>query len=114
MYDYLAKITRVIDGDTIDTEIELGFGIKTVMRFRVAADDAYFDTPETWRPKSEAEREHGKAATARAKELLEGKTFKLSSIKKGKYRFVAKIELEDGSDFGTKMINEGFQKKENY
>ena len=27
MYDYRVKIVRVIDGDTVDVDIDLGFGI---------------------------------------------------------------------------------------
>jgi len=29
MYKYRAKVLRVVDGDTVDLEIDLGFNIKT-------------------------------------------------------------------------------------
>lgn len=42
MYNYLAKVVRWIDGDTVDMEVDLGFKISTVQRFRVLN----VDTPE--------------------------------------------------------------------
>lgn len=66
MYTYDALIVRVVDGDTVDAEVDLGFSLKYNARFRIKG----LDTPETWRPKSEAERVHGKAATGFATELL--------------------------------------------
>ena len=44
MYEYRAKINRVVDGDTVDVDIELGFGV-------VLADERVrimgIDTPES-------------------------------------------------------------------
>lgn len=115
MYEYNALIENVIDGDTVDALVDMGFGLTMMVRFRLLAENhEYFDTPESWRPTTEAEREHGEQAKARATELLLGKTFKIKSIKKGKYRYVCNIVLEDGSDYGDKMINEGFQKRDSY
>ena len=39
MYDYNSKILAIIDGDTIDVEIDVGFSIKTVRRLRLARID---------------------------------------------------------------------------
>lgn len=118
MYEYKGKIIRVVDGDTADILIELGFGVSKTERFRIiAANHEYFDTPETWRPKTENERSHGEEANKRATELLENKTIILHSVKKGKYRYLAeiKIEVDDNIiDYGDLMIKEGFQKKDNY
>lgn len=115
MYQYKAKIIRIVDGDTVEATIDLGFDIKITKKIRVIAESHdYFDTPETWRPKSEAERAHGELANARAVELLENKEVILDSVKDGKYRYVAKIKLENGTDYGDLMINEGFQKKDSY
>jgi micrococcal nuclease len=115
MYQYKATILRVVDGDTVDVSIDLGFGVIQKTRIRVIAENNdYFDTPETWRPKTEAERKHGEEAKAKAIELLEGKTVILDSVKKGKYRYVGKITLENGEDYGDTMINEGFQKRDGY
>lgn len=40
MYEYQAKVTRVIDGDTIEAEVDLGFHIKINMKIRFAGINA--------------------------------------------------------------------------
>lgn len=42
MYEYKAKVLRVIDGDTIELEIDLGFFVKIKITGRIAE----VDTPE--------------------------------------------------------------------
>jgi len=112
LYVYKGRVTRVVDADTVDAELDLGFGITMSQRFRL--ND--YDAPETWRPRNEAERDHGKEATERAKELLLEKALLFKSTKiPGIYgRYGATIWLEDGRDFVQAMISEGFSKKENY
>ena len=51
---YVKKITKVVDGDTIDVEIDLGFDISFSSRVRLAG----IDTPES-RTKDKAEKELG-------------------------------------------------------
>lgn len=115
MYQYKAHIIRVIDGDTAEATIDLGFDVKITKSLRIIAEShPYFDTPETWRPKTEAEKAHGEQAKSRAIELLEGKDVTLDSVKDGKYRYVAKIKLDNNVDYGDLMINEGYQKRDDY
>jgi micrococcal nuclease len=115
MYQYKAYIKRVIDGDTVEAVVDLGFDIKVTKSIRIIAENHdYFDTPETWRPKTESERTHGEQAKQRAIELLEGKSIILDSVKEGKYRYVAKIKLDNNIDYGDLMINEGYQKRDSY
>ena len=74
MYQYKAHVIRIIDGDTVEAVVDLGFDVKITKNIRIIAEShPKFDTPETWRPKTEAERAHGKEATARATELLQDK-----------------------------------------
>ena len=112
LYIYKGKVIRVVDGDTIDAELDLGFGITMKQRFRM--ND--YDAPETWRPRNEAEEKHGQAAKKRAEELLLGKLIYLKSSKvPGIYgRYGATIWLEDGRDFVEIMISEGFEKRDEY
>ena len=113
MYNYSAKIIRVVDGDTIDALIDVGFGITVNQRLRILN----LDTPEKFRPSCESEKMHGEAATAFAKELLCNQSVMINTQKdkKGKYgRLLASITLNDGSDFATVMLKEGFSKKEDY
>jgi micrococcal nuclease len=112
LYQYKAKVVRIVDADTIDAAVDVGFGLIMHQRFRI--ND--WDAPETWRPRNEAEKKHGAEATARATQLLLDKDILLKSTKvAGIYgRFGATIWLEDGSNYSEVMIAEGFTKKKNY
>ena len=66
MYEYRAKINRVVDGDTVDVDIDLGFGIVlTDERVRIMG----IDTPES-RTSDKVEKLFGKASKYRLQELL--------------------------------------------
>ena len=60
MYHYKAKAERVIDGDTLDVNIDLGFKITTVQRIRLAR----INTPETYNVKKDTE-EYQKGMSAK-------------------------------------------------
>jgi micrococcal nuclease len=66
MYEYKAEILRVIDGDTVDVDIDLGFGI-WMKKERVRLYG--IDTPES-RTRDKTEKIFGLAAKKRLKELL--------------------------------------------
>ena len=69
MYEYRATIIKIIDGDTVDVDIDLGFNVVIKdERVRIAG----IDTPES-RTRDLEEKKFGLAAKARVKELL-GKT----------------------------------------
>jgi len=69
MYEYRATIIKIVDGDTVDVDIDLGFGIVlSDERVRIAG----IDTPES-RTRDLEEKKFGLAAKARVKQLL-GKT----------------------------------------
>ena len=112
LYQYKGRVVRVVDGDTMDAELDLGFGIKMTQRFRVDS----FDAPETWRPRNDLEKEHGEKATKRAIELLmdQDLLFRTSKVPGIYGRYGAIIWLPDGRNFATVMISEGFQKLESY
>ena len=103
-----AYISRVIDGDTVVAQVDLGFNMKYGIKIRVSN----LDTPETFRPRCDEEREHGRQATLRAKTLLLGEDVHISSEKDpGLYgRYTASIELQDGRDYAETMKSEGFEK----
>lgn len=111
MYQYKAIVTRVVDGDTFDADVDLGFSIIVRHRFRLDG----IDTPETWRPKTEAERAHGEQATEMVKSLIENKEVLIQSFYLGIYgRYDAKVTLSDGQDLATVLINEGMEKLADY
>lgn len=66
MYNYRCVIVRVIDGDTVDVDIDLGFSV-WLRNQRVRLQG--IDTPES-RTKDLAEKAHGLAAKHRLVELL--------------------------------------------
>ena len=62
---YRCKITRVIDGDTVDASIDLGFSIMYLDRIRLMG----LDTPES-RTSNKREKMLGLMSKDRLKELL--------------------------------------------
>jgi micrococcal nuclease len=66
MYEYRVKqVLRVVDGDTIDVDIDLGFSISYTQRVRLAG----IDTPES-RTKDKAEKVLGLEVKKHLGELL--------------------------------------------
>lgn len=83
MYEYKCRIVRVVDGDTVDVDIDLGFGVMLANeRVRIVG----IDTPES-RTSDPVEKVFGKLAAARVEELLpEGSWHVLRSEEfKGKF-----------------------------
>ena len=75
MYEYNAIVERVVDGDTVDVSIDLGFHIR--IHKRVILDG--IDTPET-RTLNPREKVFGERAKARVEELLPvGQEFRVVS-----------------------------------
>lgn len=110
MYEYNAFITRIVDGDTFEAIVDLGFEIKYKIRIRLKD----IDTPETWRPKSEAEREHGEEATKFVKNLIENKNVIIKTYKQGIYnRYIADVFVND-RNLGTLLIEANLVKRNSY
>ena len=78
--EYQAELIKVLDGDTIDCYIDLGFDLKIKKRIRYMGID-------TWesRTRDLDEKKKGLAAKARNKELLEAGVFKIVSYGTGKF-----------------------------
>ena len=95
-YIYKAKLERVVDGDTVDALIDLGFDTWVKKRIRYMVID-------TWesRTRNLAEKKKGLAAKARNKELIEKISskpgfFLLKSYGTGKYgRVLGEIFIQD-------------------
>ena len=112
MYNYKISPLRVIDGDTIDAEIDLGFDVKIKKRIRFMG----INTPES-RTRDLEEKARGLAAKDRVKALLEGcDNITLNSHGVGKFgRCLGEIMLDkvDGQDkltlvsLNELLINEG-------
>ena len=97
MYNYKISPLKVVDGDTIDAEIDLGFDIKVKKRVRFMGINA----PES-RTRDLEEKAKGLAAKDRVKALLEGcNNIQLHSHGIGKFgRCLGEIMLDivDGQE----------------
>jgi micrococcal nuclease len=67
MYEYRCKVVKIIDGDTVDVDIDLGFGVwlkkERIRMFGI-------DTPES-RTRDLEEKKYGLAAKAYITKLLD-------------------------------------------
>jgi micrococcal nuclease len=102
-YYYNCTLDRVIDGDTIDVNIDLGFDvILSKQRVRLAG----IDTPES-RTRNLAEKALGLKAKDRLKELC-GDKLQLLSLGSGKYgRILGIPHTEEGKDICELLKKEG-------
>ena len=101
MYEYNVKITKVVDGDTVDVDIDLGFGM-TYKKQRVRLMG--IDTPES-RTRDLVEKLFGKASKKHLKELLCEGQVSLVSHDKGKFGRILG-ELWRTTDFADKSLND--------
>ena len=104
MYEYAVTIKRVVDGDTVDVDIDLGFGVVLANeRVRIMG----IDTPES-RTRDLVEKKFGLAAKQKLKEIL-GKKAILKCEKydaKGKFgRILGDFSTVDGQ-MATKILIE--------
>jgi micrococcal nuclease len=98
MYDYKATVERVVDGDTIEFNVDLGFRIYSKIMVRLLN----VDTPEVYGVKHDSdEYRRGKIASANTQSWLDekGPIFFLTTEKgTGKYgRWLAIVKPLDGS-----------------
>ena len=104
MYEYQAELTRIVDGDTLDCIIDIGFSVFVKKRVRLHGID-------TWesRTRNLEEKAKGLAAKARLKELIKenGNHFTLVSYELGKYgRVLGDIILDDDRNVNDILIEE--------
>ena len=104
MHEYRCKVVKIIDGDTVDVDIDLGFGVwMRKQRIRMYG----IDTPES-RTSDLEEKKYGLAA----KEFLTGmlddpKGIILKTHKDGKGKFGRILgEMWRTSDFADQSIND--------
>ena len=104
MFDYNFKLVKVVDGDTIDVDIDLGFGVwLRNQRIRMMG----IDTPES-RTSDDEEKVYGLLAKQRLITLLaDAKVLRTFKDGRGKYgRILGKFKMKDGSILNENMIDE--------
>ena len=103
MYTYKAKLDRVVDGDTVDANIDLGFDITIHKRIRLAG----IDSPES-RTRDLEEKQRGLASKDRLIDLLKDGEFTLESKEVGKYGRVLGVLLIDDLNINNTLVEEGY------
>ena len=111
MYIYKIKLTRVIDGDTMDLSVDLGFNIVHNIRVRLLD----IDTPEV----RGEQKPHGLAAKEAAKLWFDDtdKQLFVETTKTGKYgRWLARIFYRENGDSDKVSLHDylkdlGFEKR---
>jgi len=112
MYEYKCKILRVVDGDTVDVDIDLGFGVwMHKERVRMMG----IDTPES-RTRDKVEKAFGIASKDRLKELLPIGSIQVlkteidrsGEAKKGKFgRILGDFLVDDNRRCTDILVEEG-------
>lgn len=101
MYEYYTKIDKVVDGDTVDVFIDLGFSVWHKERIRLTG----IDTAEKNTPL-------GKALKSFLIANLEGKMVRLQVSKPDKYgRYLGTVFLKDSTvSINDQLIKAGLAK----
>ena len=104
MYEYSCTVKRVVDGDTVDVVLNLGFDILYKCRVRLYG----IDTPES-RTRNLDEKARGKMAGAFLKEAIDNGTKVVIQTKlkdsKGKFGRVLGDVVVDGININKSMID---------
>jgi len=104
MYEYSCTVDRVVDGDTIDVVLDLGFDIMFKSRVRLYG----IDTPES-RTRNKDEKARGKMATAFLEDAINnGKQVVIQTKLKdsrGKFGRVLGDVVVDGININQSMID---------
>lgn len=109
LYNYKATITNVVDGDTVDAIIDVGFHSTRKERLRLSSIEkgVMLDAFEIRGP----ERPKGLLAKKFAEEILLGKEFIIHTEKSDVFgRWLAIIYLPDGNTFNEMLIKGGHTK----
>jgi micrococcal nuclease len=103
MYEYSCGITRIVDGDTVDCEIDLGFDITYKSRVRLYG----IDTPES-RTRDLDEKARGKLAAKFLSDAIlhaDKLVIQTKLDKKGKFGRVLGVIVADDVDLNQAMID---------
>tara|TARA_Y100000361_G_C11042306_1_gene280587 strand:- start:193 stop:543 length:351 start_codon:yes stop_codon:yes gene_type:complete len=106
MYEYAATVNRVVDGDTIDVTLDLGFSIQYQARIRLLG----INTPES-RTRDKAEKARGLAAKDYVVDWCEAQeaiVIQTSLDKRGKFgRVLGRVLGVDGYCLNDVLVDVG-------
>ena len=103
MFEYKCKMVKVVDGDTVDVDIDLGFGVwLRKQRIRLYG----IDTPES-RTSDDVEKVYGLAAKDFLIKWTNAGDLTLKTFKDGKGKFGRILgELWRTTEYGDQSINQ--------
>jgi len=106
VYRYKAKIVNVVDGDTVDAVIDIGFKLTTTQRLRLYG----VNTPEL-RSSNEDERALANKAKEYTTNTLLSQEVLLTTYKTDAFgRYLTTIHLTDYTNFNRTLIEKGYAK----
>lgn len=100
MYEYQARIIRVVDGDTVHAEVDLGFDVRFTMKLRLTGINA----PELSTPEGQAAREWLIGRLGDVNQVVTIRTEKDRTEKYGRY--LATIMLA-WANINAELVSEG-------
>lgn len=109
MFKYRAQITNVVDGDTLDVEIDLGFGLRKEVRLRLLG----VDTAEVYGVSKDSDLyKTGKRHSAFVQSWVESGEkvddsfpFIVKTEKRGKFgRYLATVHRSDGAVLNDDLL----------
>ena len=108
MYEYKCEVKRIVDGDTVDVIIDLGFSILYSTRVRLYG----IDTPES-RTRDKDEKVRGLLSKDYLKEWLDqgGVIIRTYRDKKGKFGRVLGEMVVGGRNINLLMVDENYAVK---
>jgi len=116
MYHYKAKVEKVVDGDTFDVVIDLGFKMTTNQRIRMAK----INTPETYNVKKDSEEyKRGLASKQYMEHRLAMNNYEIeleTEKTTEKYgRYIGTVHLADSTiTLNDELVEKGFAEYKKY
>ena len=110
LYHYKALVRRVVDGDTIDVTLDLGFGVHLKERVRFFGINA----PET-RTRDKDEKKRGLAAKAFVRDALKLNknccVIRTRFNSKGKFGRILGVVYVEGENLNSALVDKGLAKR---
>jgi micrococcal nuclease len=100
------EVVKIVDGDTVDLLIDLGFDLSIKIRVRMSGINAWES-----RTRNRDEKKRGLAAKDRLRELceqaMEKKSLKILTTEKGKYGRYLGVLYGNGKNINDLLVSEG-------
>lgn len=104
MYQYNATLLNIVDGDTVDMDVDMGFNVRIKQRMRLYG----INTPELTAADAAIREAAVKAKDFVAANIKVGQSYKIETFKNDKYgRLLVKIRLTSTSTLNEMLVSAG-------